>query len=160
MLCLFTYLRSFAWAISWASLLGTDCLHVVNADNVIMATSQVTEVASGRELQMVLFFSKHDSADLIPLYLRNSASKYLECDLASAWNLLWCLLLESVQSRTAEIFARVFFILRKASIDLYHPWVAYRHKTWWEKKSIYIATPASCGANLQVMRSSQSWATS
>ena len=51
-------------------LLGTECLHVVNADNVVIATSRVTELASSGELQLILFFSKHDSADPIPLNLR------------------------------------------------------------------------------------------
>lgn len=64
-------------------LLGTECFHVVNADNVIIAPSRVTELASSGELQLILFFSKHDSADPIPLNLRNFASKSLECDLAN-----------------------------------------------------------------------------
>lgn len=53
-------------------------------------SSQVTVLASRGELQLIKFFSKHHSADLIPLYLRNSASKFLQCDLANAWNLPWC----------------------------------------------------------------------
>ena len=79
-------------------------------------SSQVTVLASRGELQLIKFFSKHHSADLIPLYLRNSASKFLQCDLANAWNLPWCLLLDSVQCRAAETVARVFSIHSNAGI--------------------------------------------
>lgn len=48
------------------------------------ATLQVTVLASRGELQLIINFSKHDSADLIPLYLRKSASKSLSCDLSNA----------------------------------------------------------------------------
>lgn len=35
--------------------LGAESLHVVNADNVIMTMSQVTKLADGGALQLILF---------------------------------------------------------------------------------------------------------
>lgn len=69
-LCFFTYVfegmcMSDILGISWAR-----------------TTPQVTVLASRGELQLIIFCSKHDSADLIALDLRNSAPKSL-CDLAN-----------------------------------------------------------------------------
>lgn len=66
------------------------CMSYILGISWARATLQVTVLASRGELQLIINFSKHDSADLIPLYLRKSGSKSLSCDLSNAWNLPWC----------------------------------------------------------------------